>query len=201
MNKIIVFLCALGLVLALTACQEPAVGPETPDQAQTPEEPATDGPALPEQPAEDGAAASGGMRPDEAQIPVQVEGTEEDMAGVLWQTESFSVYVPSVDWAKDSDRVWRPDNNAQVGFFVLEYADVDLDQAKEQLKAAYSGYTFEEEDGQIIRGKDEAGQMILRAKLVADEDACYAVCAQYPLNAAEGYGARLAAFTETFALK
>jgi|GEM_PF-3885694 len=205
MKKLLVILCALALVLVAAACEKAEAPPQTlPEQQETdvPENGGQEGNGDAQEPPAGTENNSGDPeRLGETELPVSVEGQEEQMPVILWQTESFSVYVPSEGWAKNDDQVWQPDNNQDVRFFVLEYTDADAESAREQLRSAYPAYAFQEPEGDIVRGKDEADQMILRVKLVETDDRCFAVCSQYPLEAAEGYGARLSALADTFQAK
>ena len=205
MKKLLVILCALALLVFAAACQKQDEQPE--NQAQEQEnggqevlEP-EDSAKQEEQPGEAEAASDDPERPGETELPVSLEGQDENMPVILWQTESFSIYVPSEGWTKNDDQVWQPNNNQDVRFFVLKYEDADAESAQAQVQAAYPDYSFQAAEGISLQGKDDTRQMIMLARLVENGSDCFAVCAQYPLEAAEGYGARLSALADTFEAK
>ena len=205
MKKLLTLCCALTLVFCAVACQrqEPQPAISATDTAEVVTEQPEQQPEQeqPEQQPEQELPAESQPRLGETELPVQVEGQTEQMQVILWQTESFSIYVPSTGWSKSEDQVWQADNNKDVRFFVLQYPDMDTAAAQQQLESAYPDYRFTVEEDNILTGKDDDRQLKLWVRLVPADSDCYAVCAQYPLEAAEGYGARLIALADTFQAK
>lgn len=141
---------------------------------------------------------SGSHRPASRKMTFTVEGAEETQAVSLWQEERFSMYVPTQSWSRDERDVWRPEGSEDVALFVTEYADLDADAVHEAILTEYESYGFTLVENDCFTGYDSGAGMTLWVKLVAVEDGCLALCAQYPTAAAEGHGARLQQLAETF---
>lgn len=206
-KKMTLLLSLLLLALVFSACaQKP--GQEQPEQDQPLQ-------ALDDQPGEQENGETGDQpgqeqepepgsddpeRPLSTEMTVTLEGEQESMAVRLWDTGDFSVYVPE-DWEQDADGAWGPEDNGALRFFVQSFDGQSGEEARAALAEDYSGFSFTELDGDLFSGHNAAGGLHLSVKAVESPEACYAICAQYPDEAAEGFGIRLRMLADTFELK
>lgn len=199
-----------ALVLALTACGQKGQTAQTPpvheggQTTQTPETPTPD---------RNPTAAELG-REETAKLNITVEGATEEVPATLTIRQGYSLYVPDEGWQFDSDVYedgavwedqWESAFNDEVELAVRCYAEMTAVQAKERFARDEDDYLFEDLAGGELEsvpltGVDQKDGEYLSFRAAEKDGNAYVVYWKYPAEAAEGFGARLAAMAETFQL-
>ena len=207
MKKLILI---LTLLLALTGCGQktspvvPDVPPTAPETA-APETaaPETTAPAVPAEDRNPTAAELG--REEKKDLVFMVEGTEEAVPATLYIGQGYSIYIPDEGWRLEKDvddgipeDTWESTVNHDVELRVLHLGEKTLEQAQEWVTAEEDDYRLIEDKQGGLGGTDEKNREMLEVRFYPSGSQMYAVLYEYPMEAAEGFGARLSQITETF---
>ena len=192
----------LALLLALTGCgQKPATPP-----------PAAETPAA-EAPAETPTLSAGDRNPTAAELGREekkdlvfmVEGTEETVPVTLYIGQGYSIYIPDEGWRLEKDvedgipeEKWESTVNHDVELRVLYLGEKTLEQAQEWVTAEEDDYRLIEDKQGNLGGTDEKDREMLEVRFYSSGSQMYAVLYEYPMEAAEGFGARLGQIAESF---
>lgn len=207
MKKLILI---LTLLLALTGCGQktspvvPDVPPTAPETA-APETaaPETTAPAVPAEDRNPTAAELG--REEKKDLVFMVEGTEEAVPATLYIGQGYSIYIPDEGWRLEKDvddgipeDTWESTVNHDVELRVLHLGEKTLEQAQEWVTAEEDDYRLIEDKQGGLGGTDEEDREVMEVRFYPSGSQMYAVLYEYPMEAAEGFGARLGQITETF---
>ena len=207
MKKLILI---LTLLLALTGCGQktspvvPDVPPTAPETA-APETaaPETTAPAVPAEDRNPTAAELG--REEKKDLVFMVEGTEEAVPATLYIGQGYSIYIPDEGWRLEKDvddgipeDTWESTVNHDVELRVLHLGEKTLEQAQEWVTAEEDDYRLIEDKQGGLGGTDEEDREVMEVRFYPSGSQMYAVLYEYPMEAAEGFGARLSQITETF---
>ena len=207
MKKLILI---LTLLLALSGCGQktspvvPDVPPTAPETA-APETtaPETTAPAAPAEDRNPTAAELG--REEKKDLVFMVEGTEETVPATLYIGQGYSIYIPDEGWRLEKDMddgvpedTWESTVNHDVELRVLHLGEKTLEQAQEWVTAAEDDYRLIEDKQGGLGGTDEKDREMMEVRFYPSGTQMYAVLYEYPMEAAEGFGARLAQIAETF---
>ena len=207
MKKLILL---LGLLLALSGCGQktsPAVpvAPDTPDvqTSATSDVTETTAPVAPTEDRNPTAAELG--REEKKDLVFMVEGTEETVPVTLYIGQGYSIYIPDEGWRLEKDvedgipeEKWESTVNHDVELRVLYLGEKTLEQAQEWVTAEEDDYRLIEDKQGNLGGTDEKDREVLEVRLHPSGSQMYAVLYEYPMEAAEGFGARLGQIAETF---
>ena len=185
------------LALALSGCgQKP--------EAQPPakEEPVT------AQPAEDRNPTAAELgREEKTDLMFMVEGMEEAVPATLYLGQGYSIYIPDEGWRLERDMddsipedTWESTVNHDVELRVLHLGEKTLEEAKTWVTAAEDDYRLIEDKQGNLGGTDQEDREMMEVRFHPSGSQMYAVLYEYPLEAAEGFGARLSQIAETFEL-
>lgn len=152
-------------------------------------------------------------REETTTLTISVEGTDEEVPATLAIRQGYSIYIPDEGWTfetdgRDDGAVWEDSwdstVNDDVELGVRCYAGQTLDQAKQQFVQDKEDYVFEDllggELGDPLTGADAEDNEVLSFMAAERDGETYVVFWTYPAEAAEGFGARLSAIAQTFAL-
>ena len=199
----------LSLLLALSGCGQktsPAV-PETPPTPETtapePTAPETTAPAVSAGDRNPTAAELG--REEKMDLVFMVEGMEETVPATLYIGQGYSIYIPDEDWRLEKDvddgipeEKWESTVNDDVELRVLHLGEKTLEEAKAWVTAEEDDYRLIEDKQGGLGGTDEKDREMLEVRFYPSGSQMYAVLYEYPMEAAEGFGARLGQIAETF---
>ena len=142
----------------------------------------------------------------QTELTFYVEGLEETLPATLYIGEGYSLYIPNDEWTHYTGNLdyqpvqtWESHDNPEVELQILTLNGMTLTQAQEWIKDEFSDYTLIEDNRGGLGGTDAENNMA-DIRFVASGDAVYAICCLYPMEAAEGFGARLSVMADTFAL-
>jgi hypothetical protein len=199
MKKLIALLCALTLVL--TGCGAQSSGgtsPSAPLQGNGSASGSGANSSLP--------AAADLNRKERSNLSMTVEGTVETMPATLYVGQSryadvYSLYIPDEGWIAEEPGEWEAAANDDVELKVKFYA-AEPEEVRTAVLAEHSDYRFTDMDeNNGFYGEDKEGDEVLEVWLHAADKGTFAVMAQYPQEAAEGFGVRLRTMAESFRLK
>ena len=131
-----------------------------------------------------------------------VEGTEEKAMATLYAGDGYSLYILDEDWvysSEDGQPVWESRLNPEVRLSVTNLSDTSLSAAQQWVRRRFEGFDLIEDNRGGLGGTNSEGIMA-DVRLISSGDGVYAVCCVYPLEAAEGFGARLAVMADTFSI-
>ncbi len=157
--------------------------------------------------------------PDTRIGTIELEGMQEAVNEALFEsprgyqlwidTERFAYVEPDEGSDIDAFEPIAPDALDGVGLYInySEQLDYTLDMAREDVQKALveNGYTITEIDAKNLFPNDEAygfhaikGDMVVDKYIVAAKGGAFYLSLEYPLMAAEGFGARLFHMASTF---
>ena len=191
-----VILSGILLTLLLSGCGGPKT---TAEKAPAPE-------------SQPPAAAELG-REDRAVLEVTVEGETEEVPAALFIGQGYSLYIPEEGWRYEKDLddgvaedTWESILNGEVELEVRQYP-ASPDRTPDAVKAAFvkgRDYVFEDlmggSLGDPLTGTDEDGDFLSFMTVEGADGTVYVISWEYPGEAAEGFGTRLAQIANTFQL-
>ena len=144
-------------------------------------------------------------REEKKDLVFMVEGTEEAVPATLYIGQGYSIYIPDEGWRLEKDvddgipeDTWESTVNHDVELRVLHLGEKTLEQAQEWVTAEEDDYRLIEDKQGGLGGTDEKNREMLEVRFYPSGSQMYAVLYEYPMEAAEGFGARLSQITETF---
>ena len=152
-------------------------------------------------------------REDRTVLEMTVEGETEEVPAVLFIGQGYSLYIPEEGWRHEKDLddgtaedTWESTLNGEAELEVRQYP-VDPDRTLEAVKAAFvedRDYVFEDllggSLGDPLTGVDEDGDFLSFMAAEGADGMVYVISWEYPAEAAEGFGTRLAQIANTFQL-
>lgn len=138
----------------------------------------------------------------QTELTFYVEGMEERAMATLYAGDGYSLYIFDADWVyylDDGQPVWESRFNPDVKLSVIHLKDMPLSVAQGWVRRRFEGFNLIEDNRGGLGGTNAEGIMA-DVRLISSEDDVYALCCVYPLEAAEGFGTRLAVMADTFAL-
>ena len=147
--------------------------------------------------AADDAPVSAASRDTNIVLIYSQEGMEQAKPATLHQGDGYSFYKTDGDWMsltvyfEDAVNNWYAKKNESVSFWIDSYAGLDQSQVERMLTKL--GYT--EENGYLWKLEEDTICKIICYE--AGEDT-WVLCARYPLEAEEGWGACIREMFHTF---
>ena len=152
-------------------------------------------------------------REDRAVLEVTVEGETEEVPAALFIGQGYSLYIPEEGWRHEKDLddgaaedTWESILNGEVELEVRQYP-ASPDRTPDAVKAAFvkgRDYVFEDLMGgglgDPLAGVDEDGDFLSFMAAQSGDGTVYVISWEYPREAAEGFGTRLAQIANTFQL-
>lgn len=152
-------------------------------------------------------------REDRTVLEMTVEGETEEVPAVLFIGQGYSLYIPEEGWRHEKDLddgtaedTWESTLNGEAELEVRQYP-VYPDRTLEAVKAAFvedRDYVFEDllggSLGDPLTGVDEDGDFLSFMAAEGADGTAYVISWEYPAEAAEGFGTRLAQIANTFQL-
>lgn len=138
----------------------------------------------------------------QTELTFYVEGMEEKAMATLYTGDGYSLYIFDEDWVyylDDGQPVWESRLNPDVKLSVIHLKDMPLSVAQGWVRHRFEGFDLIEDNRGGLGGTNSEGIMA-DVRLISSQDDVYAICCVYPLEAAEGFGARLTVMADTFAL-
>lgn len=138
----------------------------------------------------------------QTELTFYVEGMEEKAMATLYAGDGYSLYIFDEDWVyylDDGQPVWESRFNPDVKLSVIHLKDMPLSVAQGWVQLRFEGFDLIEDNRGGLGGTNAEGIMA-DVRLIPSGDDVYALCCVYPLEAAEGFGTRLAVMADTFAL-
>ena len=140
--------------------------------------------------------------PQQTELTFYLEGMEETATATLYAGDGYSLYIFDENWVyylDDGQPVWESRFNPDVKLSVIHLKDMPLSVAQGWVRRRFEGFDLIE-DNQGGLGGTNAENIMADVRLISSEDDVYALCCVYPLEAAEGFGTRLAVMADTFTL-
>ena len=179
-------------------------------------------PAAENQPPAEQQAAPGGDRNPTAEelgreertvLEMSVEGETEEVIAALFIGRGYSLYIPEEGWRHEKDAddgtledSWESTVNDEVELEVRRYP-ARLNESLAEVKADFTrdrDYVFEDlmggDLGAPLTGMDEDGDFLSFMAAQSGDGTVYVISWEYPAEAAEGFGTRLALIANTFQL-
>lgn len=152
-------------------------------------------------------------REDRTVLEMTVEGETEEVPAVLFIGQGYSLYIPEEGWRHEKDLddgtaedTWESTLNGEAELEVRQYP-VYPDRTLGAVKAAFvedRDYVFEDlmggSLGDPLTGVDEDGDFLSFMAAEGADGTVYVISWEYPAEAAEGFGTRLAQIANTFQL-
>ena len=138
----------------------------------------------------------------QTELTFYVEGMEEKAMATLYAGDGYSLYIFDENWVyylDDGQPVWESRLNPDVKLSVIHLQDMPLSVAQGWVRRRFEGFDLIEDNRGGLGGTNAEGIMA-DVRLISSEDDVYALCCVYPLEAAEGFGTRLAVMADTFTL-
>ena len=138
----------------------------------------------------------------QTELTFYVEGMEEKAMATLYAGDGYSLYIFDENWVyylDDGQPVWESRFNPDVKLSVIHLKDMPLSAAQQWVQSRFEGFDLIEDNRGGLGGTNAEGIMA-DVRLISSEDDVYALCCVYPLEAAEGFGTRLAVMADTFTL-
>lgn len=203
--KRVILTCAL-LALLLTGCGAKGTNGDPAAQSQPPA-------AEPAAPADGQSPAAEPHRAERTVLEISVEGETEEVPAVLFAGQGYSLYIPEEGWRHEKDMddgvaedIWESTVNDEVELEVSRYPAA-ANAALADVKAGFAkacGYVFEDlmggDLGDPLTGMDEDGDFLSFMAAQSADGAVTVISWEYPAEAAEGFGTRLALIANTFQL-
>ena len=153
------------------------------------------------------------VREDRAVLEVTVEGETEEVPAALFIGQGYSIYIPEEGWRYEKDLddgvaedTWESILNGEVELEVRQYP-ASPDRTPDAVKVAFvkdRDYVFEDlmggSLGDPLTGTDEDGDFLSFMAAEGADGTVYVISWEYPGEAAEGFGTRLAQIANTFQL-
>ena len=140
--------------------------------------------------------------PQQTELTFYLEGMEETAMATLYAGDGYSLYVFDEDWVyylDDGQPVWESRFNPDVKLSVIHLKDMPLSVAQGWVRLRFEGFDLIEDNRGGLGGTNAEGIMA-DVRLIPSGDDVYAVSSIYPMEAAEGFGTRLAVMADTFTL-
>ena len=199
----------LWITMLLTVFMLAGCGPklQPPVQAEQPptsvEQPAQQPAAQPQEEQNPAAAELG--REEKKDMVFMLEGMEETVPVTLHIGQGYSIYIPDEGWRLEKDMddgipedTWESTVNHDVELRVIHLGEKTLEEAKAWVMAAEDDYRLIEDKQGGLGGTDPEDREMMEVRFYPSGSMMYAVLYEYPLEAAEGFGARLDQITATF---
>lgn len=138
----------------------------------------------------------------QTELTFYVEGMEEKAMATLYAGDGYSLYIFDENWVyylDDGQPVWESRFNPDVKLSVIHLKNMPLSVAQGWVRRRFEGFDLIEDNRGGLGGTNSEG-IIADVRLIPSEDDVYAVSSIYPMEAAEGFGTRLAVMADTFAL-
>ena len=138
----------------------------------------------------------------QTELTFYVEGMEEKAMATLYAGDGYSLYIFDENWVyylDDGQPVWESRFNPDVKLSVIHLKDMPLSVAQGWVRRRFEGFDLIE-DNQGGLGGTNAENIMADVRLIPSQDDVYAVSSIYPMEAAEGFGTRLAVMADTFTL-
>lgn len=132
-------------------------------------------------------------RPAHTELEFWPEGMLVKEPVTLYQAEGYSLYIPDEGWEAVGDGSWK------IGLSELEIAYYP-DVTEETLRTAITPALLQKSDAGYWQMSESGPDGCLDARIYPAENGVYTLLARFPLEAAEGFGMRLDAIMNTFAL-
>ena len=189
------------MALALSGCGRTAQAPAAPQNAPIASQESTTA-------AEDRNPTAEELgREEKTDLVFTVEGMEEAVPATLYTGQGYSIYIPDEGWRLERDMddsipedTWESTVNHDVELRVLHLGEKTLEEAKTWVTAAEDDYRLIEDKQGNLGGTDQEDREMMEVRFHRSGSQMYAVLYEYPLEAAEGFGARLSQIAETFEL-
>ena len=189
------------MALALSGCGRTAQAPAAPQNAPIASQESTTA-------AEDRNPTAEELgREEKTDLVFTVEGMEEAVPATLYTGQGYSIYIPDEGWRLERDMddsipedTWESTVNHDVELRVLHLGEKTLEEAKTWVTAAEDDYRLIEDKQGNLGGTDQEDREMMEVRFHPSGSQMYAVLCEYPLEAAEGFGARLSQIAETFEL-
>ena len=131
-----------------------------------------------------------------------LEGMEEKAMATLYAGDGYSLYIFDEDWVYFLDEgqpVWESRLNPDVKLGVIHLKGMTSSAAQQWVRQRFEGFNLTEDKQGGLGGTNAEG-ILADVRLIPSGDDVYALCCVYPMEAAEGFGVRLAVMADTFAL-
>ena len=152
-------------------------------------------------------------REERTVLEMSVEGETEEVIAELFIGRGYSLYIPEEGWRHEKDAddgtledSWESTVNDEVELEVRRYP-ARLNESLAEVKADFTrdrDYVFEDlmggELGDPLTGMDEDGDFLSFMAAQSGDGTVYVISWEYPAEAAEGFGTRLALIANTFQL-
>lgn len=186
------------LILLLAALLLSGCGRSAPEPTFVPE--TTQVPVAETEPSGVTVVSEAPTRPQHTELEFYPEGMVERCPVTLYEGPGYSIYIPDGDYELVDQGRWVAKLNDQVGLEVVFYPGV----TEEDIRSATTTAPLTQDEDGIWFMHTQDGQSwdapCLDLWLYPAEDGVYAIFSRFFLEAAEGFGARMATVASTFEL-
>lgn len=146
------------------------------------------------------AGIHGAGQPDGYALTFTLEGMQESVPADLYIGDGYGILIPSEGWNMYQPGEWAADANEEVQLLILDYGEKTKEQVAEYFVSI--GYSVAEENPSKLRrsrSSDLSATIELFERQIDFEKVkTRGIMCRYPSEAAEGFGARLAAMAASF---
>lgn len=142
----------------------------------------------------------------QTELTFYIEGMEETCPATLHMEDDYSLYIPDEGWTHYIGNLdyqplqrWESQVNPEVALQIISLNGMTLSQAQHWVIEEMPDYTLIYDKQGGLGGTDAENNMA-DIRFCVSKDAVYGICCFYPMEAAEGFGTRLYAIADTFAL-
>ena len=139
---------------------------------------------------------------------ISVEGTPQKLTLECFDGGNYVIYIPQGQWALETtlkngfltDR-WTNINNENIHFEVISFGTLTPSEAEQKILYRNTAFQFDLSHEELGWGMDYVNCTYLNFKIRSDGKNTFALAAEYPMEAGDGFSPRTGAMMDSFQIK